>query len=332
MKVKLPLFVTIALFILMYGLGSVSFPGFFALQTFYYLLIDNAFLIIMGVGMTFVILSGGIDLSVGSVLALTTMIVSSLIEKNQIHPFVVIPLVLLMGTGFGGFMGFLIQYFGLPPFIVTLGGLYLARGLCYIVSIDTIAITHPIYTFLSQFQINLIGKNFISINVVLAFVMVLVGVYLAHYTKFGRTVYAIGGNEQSALLMGLPVGRTKIKVYAFSTFCATLAGIAFTIYMRSGYALHGVGMEMDAIAAVAIGGTLLTGGYGYVIGTVFGVLISGTIQYLIMFQGTLNAWWTKIAIGFLVCLFCLLQRFFSARQANRAVAVRNKQQGEVSAV
>ncbi|NMB00553.1 MAG: sugar ABC transporter permease YjfF [Firmicutes bacterium] len=327
MRSKLPLLVTILLFVLMYGLGSAFFPGFFALQTFYYLLIDNAFLIIMGVGMTFVILSGGIDLSVGSLLALTTMVVSSLIEKNQMHPFLVIPLVLLMGTGFGAFMGFLIQAFKIPPFIVTLGGLYLARGLCYVVSIDTIAITHPIYNFLSQYKIRIIGNNFISVNVVLAFIMVLLGVFLAHYTKFGRTVYAIGGNERSAMLMGLPVGRTKVLIYAFSSFCATLSGIAFTFYMRSGYALHGVGMEMDAIAAVAIGGTLLTGGHGYVIGTLFGVLISGTIQYLIMFQGTLNAWWTKIAIGALVCIFCLFQKLLTVRQDSQP-SLRSKRQPE----
>jgi len=330
MKSKLPLFVTIALFALMYGFGSVRYPGFFALQTFYYLLIDNAFLIIMAVGMTFVILSGGIDLSVGSLLALTTMVVSSLIEKSQIHPFVVLPLVLAMGTGFGAAMGFLIQAFKIPPFIVTLGGLYLARGLCYVVSIDTIAITHPLYNFLSQYKIRIIGNNFISVNVVLALVMVLLGVYLAHYTKFGRTVYAIGGNERSALLMGLPVGRTKVMIYAFSSFCATLAGIAFTFYMRSGYALHGVGMEMDAISAVAIGGTLLTGGYGYVVGTVFGVLISGTIQYLIMFEGTLNAWWTKIAVGALVCIFCLLQRLFVTRQERQGL-VKSTQRSETLA-
>lgn len=327
MRSKLPLLVTILLFVLMYGLGSAFFPGFFALQTFYYLLIDNAFLIIMGVGMTFVILSGGIDLSVGSLLALTTMVVSSLIEKNQMHPFLVIPLVLLMGTGFGAFMGFLIQAFKIPPFIVTLGGLYLARGLCYVVSIDTIAITHPIYNFLSQYKIRIIGNNFISVNVVLAFIMVLLGVFLAHYTKFGRTVYAIGGNERSAMLMGLPVGRTKVLIYAFSSFCATLSGIAFTFYMRSGYALHGVGMEMDAIATVAIGGTLLTGGHGYVIGTLFGVLISGTIQYLIMFQGTLNAWWTKIAIGALVCIFCLFQKLLTVRQDSQP-SLRSKRQPE----
>ena len=162
--------------------------------------------------------------------------------------------------------------------------------------------------------------------------MVLVGIYLAHFTKFGRNVYAIGGNEQSAILMGLPVARTKILVYAFNGFCAALSGVAFTFYMRSGYALHGTGMEMDAISAVAIGGTLLTGGYGYVIGTVFGVLIAGIIQYLIMFQGTLNAWWTRIAIGFLVCVFCLLQRFFTARQARQTEVRRQEIKGEPTAL
>lgn len=332
MKTKLPLLVTIGLFVLMFGLGSAAFPGFFALQTFYYLLIDNAFLIIMAIGMTFVIISGGIDLSVGSVLALTTMVTSSLIEKQHLHPLIVIPLALLMGAAFGAFMGYLIQTFKIAPFIVTLGGLYLARGLCYLVSIDTIAITHPFYTFLSQYQIKIIGNNFISINVILAIIMTIVGLYLAHYTKFGRTVYAIGGNEQSALLMGLPVARTKVLIYTFNGFCAALSGIAFTFYMRSGYALHGTGMEMDAISAVAIGGTLLTGGFGYIIGTVFGVLISGTIQYLIMFQGTLNAWWTKIAIGFLVCVFCLLQRFFGAKKTPPTAVSKKELKTETTAL
>jgi simple sugar transport system permease protein len=142
--------------------------------------------------------------------------------------------------------------------------------------------------------------------------MVIFAIYLAHYTQFGRTVYAIGGNEQSAVLMGLPVARTKVLIYTFSGFCAALGGILFTFYMLSGYALHARMMETDAIAAVVIGGTLLTGGYGYVLGTMFGVLILGTIQTLIMFQGTLSSWWTKIVYGILVLLFCLFQRFFEA--------------------
>ncbi|HBE78438.1 MAG TPA: sugar ABC transporter permease YjfF [Firmicutes bacterium] len=309
---NVPLLATIGLFILMFGIGSATFPGFFSLQNFYYLLIDNAYLIIMAIGMTFVIISGGIDLSVGSLLALTTMMTSSMLEKGHFSPLVVIPLVLLMGLAFGTFQGYLIQTFNMAPFIVTLGGLYLARGLCYVVSIDTIAINHPFFKAVSQLQINVIGNNFISANVVIAMAIIIVGMYLAHYTNFGRTVYAIGGNEQSAVLMGLPVARTKIQIYALSSLFTTISGIAFTFYMRSGYALHGQGMEMDAIASVVIGGTLLTGGVGNVFGTVFGVLIFGTIQSYINFDGNLNAWWTRIVIGMLVFLFCLLQRVFEA--------------------
>ena len=322
---------TIGLFSLMFGVSSVTLPGFFSLQNFYYLLIDNAYLIIMAVGMTFVIISGGIDLSVGSLLALTTMVTSSLVEKQLVNPMIVIPLVLLMGTVFGLFQGYLIQTFNLAPFIVTLGGLYLARGLCYIVSIDTIPIVHPFFTAVSQFQINVIGNNFISVNVVIAVIMTIIGIFLAHYTKFGRTVYAIGGNEQSALLMGLPVAKTKMLIYTFSGFCTALSGIAFTFYMRNGYALHGKGMEMDAIAAVVIGGTLLTGGEGYVFGTLFGVLIYGTIQSYINFNGTLNAWWTRIVIGLLVFVFCLMQRFFETGKITRRADQKSVRKTETAA-
>jgi galactofuranose transport system permease protein len=310
---NLPMYVTICLFVLMFGLGAVSFTGFFSLQNFLNLFIDNAYLIIIGVGMTFVIISGGIDLSVGSALALSTMLASSLLEKSHMDPLFVIPIVLLVGVTLGLFMGFLIQKFDLPPFIITLAGLYLARGLCYVISLDTIGITNAFWQKAAQSQIH-IGTSFISPSVVIALVVFLGGIFMSRYTKFGRTVFAVGGNEQSAMLMGLPVARTKIALYGFSGFCSALAGIVFTFYTQSGYALNGKGMEMDAIAAVVIGGTLLTGGVGSVIGTLFGVFIFGTIQLLIAFQGTLNSWWTRIAIGFLVFLFCFLQRIFEARK------------------
>ncbi len=141
-----------------------------------------------------------------------------------------------------------------------------------------------------------------------------IALYLAHYTRFGRSVYAIGGSEQSALLMGLPVARTQILVYTLSGFCSALAGVVFTFYMLSGYGLHAVGMELDTIAAVVIGGTLLTGGVGFVIGTFFGVLIQGVIQTIISFEGTLSSWWTKIVIALLLFFFILLQRLFSSRR------------------
>jgi simple sugar transport system permease protein len=306
----LSLVVTIGLFLLMYGLGAKLYTGFLSPQVFLNLFIDNAFLGVTAIGMTFVIISGGIDLSVGCVIALTTMISAHCLEVSHWNPALVILLVLLVGSALGFAMGCLIHFFKLPPFIVTLAGYFLARGLCYVISIDTIPITNSFYTKVSQYRIPMPGHSFISINVIIMLVVVLAAIYLAHYTKFGRTVYAIGGNEQSAILMGLPVGRTKILVYTLNGFLSALAGVVFTIYMLSGYGLHAVGMEMDAIAAAVIGGTLLSGGVGYVFGTLFGVLILGTIQTLIEFQGTLSSWWTKIVIGVLLFLFCLLQRLF----------------------
>jgi simple sugar transport system permease protein len=197
--------------------------------------------------------------------------------------------------------------------------MFLARGLCYLISINSITIDDPLYVAMSQTRLEL-GDAFVSPSVVIAVLMLALAIYLAHYTRFGRAVYAIGGNEQSALLMGLPVGRTKIGIYAFSGFCAALAGVLFSFYMLSGYGLHAQGTELDAIAAVVIGGTLLTGGYGYVAGTLTGVLILGVIQTLIAFDGTLSSWWTKIAIGALLFIFCFAQRLMSLGAARAADA------------
>ncbi|AMP14600.1 galactofuranose ABC transporter, permease protein YjfF [Collimonas pratensis] len=311
--------VTVVLLLLMFGLGSVAYTGFFSLQVVLNLLIDNAFLLVIAIGMTFVILSGGIDLSVGSVLALTTMISAYLLQYWHWPPLLVIACVLLIGSGFGALMGALIHYFKLQAFIVTLAGMFLARGLCYLISINSITIDQPLYVTLSQARIGVFGA-FISPSVLIAMIMLALAIYIAHYTRFGRAVYAIGGNEQSALLMGLAVGRTKVLVYAFSGFCAALAGVLFSFYMLSGYGLHAQGTELDAIAAVVIGGTLLTGGYGYVAGTLSGVLILGLIQTLIAFDGTLSSWWTKIVIGVLLFIFCMAQRLMSLG-ATRSVAL-----------
>jgi simple sugar transport system permease protein len=313
----LPLAATVSLFVAMGALGSVLYDGFFSAQVFLNLLIDNAFLIVVAVGMTFVILSGGIDLSVGSVIALTTMVSASLVEKHGWSPAAVIPLVLLMGLVFGGVMGVLIERFRLQPFIVTLAGMFLARGLCYLISIDSISITDEFYASVSQLRIPLGGGASLSISAVIALAVLLAAVFVAHCTPFGRTVYAIGGSEHSAMLMGLPVRSTLVGVYALSGFCSALAGVIFTFYMLSGYGLHAMGLELDAIAAVVIGGTLLSGGVGYVAGTLFGVLTLGIIQTLIAFDGTLSSWWTRIVVGALLFFFCLLQRFFTGRVPRR---------------
>lgn len=303
-----PVLITIGLFAIAFLIGSLRYTGFFSVQVLFNLLIDNSFLLIVALGMTFVILSGGIDLSVGSVLALTTMLSAFLVEQLGWPPFVVIPLVLAFGALFGCGMGAVIHYFKIQPFIVTLAGMFLARGLCYVISIQTITITDPFYTKMALTKIRFPGGSFISISVIIALVLFLLAMYLSHNTRFGRNIYAIGGNEQSAVLMGLPIARTKMSVYAFSGFCSALGGVVFTFYMLSGYGLHAVGLELDAIAAVVIGGTLLTGGVGYVAGTFFGVMIQGLIQTIITFEGTLSSWWTKIVIGLLLFVFILLQR------------------------
>ncbi|WP_294765761.1 galactofuranose ABC transporter, permease protein YjfF [uncultured Rhodoferax sp.] len=309
----IPLAATVSLFAAMSVFGGVSYTGFFSAQVFLNLLIDNAFLVIVAVGMTFVILSGGIDLSVGSVVALSTIVLAKLVQHLHWNLVAAIPLVLCMGTLFGAFMGWLIQRFRLQPFIVTLAGMFLARGLCYLISIDSISITDEAYTVLAQTRIHLWSEGpMVSISAILALLVLGAAVFIAHGTEFGRTVYAIGGSEHSAVLMGLPVARTNVMVYALSGFCAALGGVVFTFYMLSGYGLHAVGLELDAIAAVVIGGTLLSGGVGYVAGTLFGVLTLGVIQTLLMFDGSLSSWWTRIVIGALLFVFCVLQRVFEA--------------------
>ncbi|QGH36967.1 sugar ABC transporter permease YjfF [Gracilibacillus salitolerans] len=314
---QLPLLATISLFVLMFSFGSLRYTGFFSTQVFLNLFIDNAFLIVIAVGMTFVILSGGIDLSVGSLIALTSMVAASLTMEAQLSPWIVVPISLLVGTVFGVVQGVLIHLYNLQPFIVTLAGMFLARGLSYMISVETISIDHSFFSYMASTRIPLPGDNFISISVVIALIVVIIAIFLAHLTNFGRTVYAIGGSEQSAMLMGLPVGRTKILIYTLSGFCASLAGLIFTFYMLSGYGLHANGMELDTIAAVVIGGTLLTGGAGYVAGSVVGVLILGIIQTIIVFEGTLSSWWTKIAIGVLLFLFIVLQRVIVLRSEKK---------------
>jgi galactofuranose transport system permease protein len=309
-----PLAVTIALFLAMAGAGGTLYEGFLSPQVFLNLLIDNAFLCIAAVGMTFVILTGGIDLSVGAVIALTTMVSATLVERYGVHPALAIPLVLIMGATFGALQGLLVQRFKLQAFIVTLGGMFLARGLCYLISTESISIRNPLYADIAQARIPLGLDASLSVGAVVALAVVLAGMHLAHSTSFGRTAYAIGSSESSATLMGLPVGSVLIRVYALSGLCSALAGVVTTFYMLSGYSLHAVGLELDAIAAVVIGGTLLRGGVGYVIGTLFGVLTLGIIQTLIAFDGTLTSWWTRIAVGILLLLFCLLQRLFEGNR------------------
>ncbi|MEO3813952.1 galactofuranose ABC transporter, permease protein YjfF [Sphaerisporangium sp. B11E5] len=309
-----PVLGTACLFVAMFVAGGIRYEGFATGQILLNVLVDNSFLLVIAVGMTFVILAGGIDLSVGSVVGLSTMIAASLLSGPGAWPSpLVMLLVLAIGTALGMAMGAIIHFFEIQPFIVTLAGMFLARGLCYTISTDSIPISDPLFTAIAQTRIDLTSELWISPSVLIGLFVVLVAAYVLHYTRLGRNVYAVGGGEQSALLMGLPVARTKIAVYTISGFCSALGGLLFAFYTLSGYGLHAVGWELDAIAAVVIGGTLLTGGSGYVLGTVLGVLMLGLIQTVLSFEGTLSSWWTRIVIGLLLFVFIVLQRLIAWR-------------------
>ena len=319
-----PVLVTLSLVVAMFTAGSLHYPYFGTGQVFLNLFVDNSFLLVAVVGMTFVILTGGIDLSVGSVVALSTLLCAELAGHGW-PAYAVFPVVLLVGATLGLAMGSIIHFFEIQPFIVTLAGMFLARGLCYAITVDAISITNPSFTRIAGYSLALPWELFLTMGAVLSLVVVAIGLYFLHLTSFGRTVYAIGGNRQSAVLMGLPVARTEVLVYTISGTCSALGGILLSFYMLSGSGSLAVGMELDAIAAVVIGGTLLTGGTGYLLGSLLGVLVLGLIKTLITFQGTLSSWWTKIVVGLLLLAFILLQRLVFHRQAvsKRVAACRS---------
>lgn len=314
----LPFYATLFICVLAYTACVMQFPAMLSTRVAGNLLTDNAFLGIAAVGMTFVILSGGIDLSVGSVIAFTGVLLAVLITKYGVHPLVAFAVALIITTTFGAIMGVIIHYLDVPAFIVTLAGMFLARGMCFVMTTDSIPINHEFYSMLQGLFYRLPGGGRLTFIGGLMVLVFLCGIVMAHFSRFGSYIYAIGGNRTSAELMGVPVARTTITIYALSGFLSGLAGIVFSLYTSAGYSLAAVGVELDTIAAVVIGGTLLTGGVGYVAGTFVGVVIQGIIQTYIVFDGTLSSWWTKIVVGALLFAFIALQRtlvFLSTRRA-----------------
>ena len=297
---------SLVLFIVMFTAVVARYDFASPTQVFLNLLVDNAYLIVLAVGMTFVILTGGIDLSVGSVIALSTVILATALKAGWPMPLAV-GAVLVVGPLLGLMMGLVIEYFDVQPFIATLAGMFLARGLCYVISVDTLPIKDQT---LRQFGLNyvyLYEDKFIRWTVVAALVVVVIAVYVLHQTRFGRTVYAVGGNRQSAQLMGLNASRARVSVYAISGLCAAFAGLLLGVQKLSGYSLNGIGLELDAIAAAVIGGVLLSGGVGFVLGSLIGVLVLGTIQTFVT-AANLDSYWTRIMTGVLLLMFVLVQR------------------------
>ena len=316
-------YATIGIFLIIYIFGAVNYgdKGFLTLRTLIIsMFTENAYYGISAVGMTMVLITGGIDLSVGAVSSLTGMLIAYGVAKMGLHPFVCLAFALVIGVGLGALMGAAIHYLNVPPFIMTLTGMFLTRGVCSLISRESIEINNELIDALAGFKIYIKWWNedgewakikpicYINFNLLLFIIMIIIGTILLQRTRFGRNVYAIGGNEQSAKLMGLPVARTKIIVYAFNGFCSVLAGFAYVLYVKSGWNLALQGGELEVITCAVIGGTLMTGGVGYMIGTLFGVLLKSAIPCLITFNGNLLSWWGKIATGLLLLLFIFIQR------------------------
>lgn len=310
----IPLLMTLIVFVVLYAFAYSRFSSFGTMRIVGNLLRDNAYWGIAAIGMTFVIISGGIDLSVGSVIAFTGVFCALMIGQNGWDPVVTFAVMLTIGTIFGAMMGFFIHQFKIPAFIVTLSGLFLARGMAYVLSTDSIRIDHPFYDMVSDIVYIFPDKGRFTFAAGVFLVVLSAGIFLAHFTRFGRNIYALGGKADAALLLGVPVERTTIAVYALSSFLATFAGIILSLSKHSGDSTIAVGLELDVIAAVVIGGTLLTGGVGYVIGTFIAVMTLGTIQTYLTLDGSLTPWWIKIVIGVLLFAFVSLQKLLSGRQ------------------
>ena len=299
-----------------FAVGATLYGGFGSARNLMDLLRDNAWLGIAAAGATLVILSGNIDLSVGSMIAFTTVLVAVLIERLRVPPPLAIALALISGAIVGAAMGSLIHFYGLPAFMVTLAGLFLLRSSAFALAewtnpnhvAESIGIHHPLMLQWSVAGARLArGVKFSAHAMALLAVFITI-IVLAHRTIVGRNIYGIGGDENAARLMGIPVGRTKILVYAIAGLCSAAAGVAATIYKSSGDPAGFVGAELDVITAVVIGGTLLQGGSGYVAGTFCGVLTIGVIQAIINFQGTLAGAWPRIIIGALLFAAIVVQQ------------------------
>ena len=327
---NLLLTITIVIFLLMYT-GAIIFQGqgFTKPQMFFNILNANAALIITACGMSIVMISGGIDISVGGVVALVSMCCAVYLDHHNGSILGSILIALGIGLAYGIVQGTLVAYFDIQPFIVSLAGMFFARGMTTIVNTAPFNVADPEFTKLKQTRIKIPGMGsvnkkgmyipaYIEIGVVVALVLVVILFLVLRYTKLGRSFYAVGGNKQSALMLGVNVKRTKFISHVICSMMAGIGGYVYFLHVGSGSASHAMGMEMNAIASSIIGGTMLSGGVGNIVGTLFGVLSLSTIQNIVASAGLDEAWWTGITIASMLCVFLLIQSIV-IRQKKRAL-------------
>ena len=327
------MFISIGIFVIMYLAAMLTLGGGFRKpQQIFDLLNDNAALIIISCALTVVMITGGINISVGGVIGLTVMSCALFLNNNG-SILMTFLLALGIGLGFGILQGFLVSYLEIQPFIVTLAGMFLARGLTTILSVNPVKVTHEGFLELVKAKLkiswlgyaaqngNLIPAK-IEIGAIVAVLVVILMFLLLRYTRLGRNIYAVGGNQQSALMLGINVKRTLFWSYVISGLLSGLAGFVFLMHKPAGNASVALRSEMDAIAASIIGGTLLTGGVGNVIGTFFGAMILATIQKIIALSPLNASWWQEMANGAMLSFFILLQSVVLMRKNGVRIARR----------
>lgn len=312
----IPTITAVVIFVLMLVMGEALFGTYLRMGFFSSLFMDHAYLIILAVAMTLPILTGGIDLSVGAVVAITSVIGVKMTMAG-IPAIVAIIVMLVLGLAFGTLAGVLIEEFNMQPFIATLSTMFLARGIASMISTDSLTLPeNNNFDFISA-NIKIIDQPKIShdltinVGVIIAVLVVIAGYIFLHKTRTGRTIYAIGGSRSSAELMGLAAKRTNYIIYMTSGTLAALASIVYTANVGSAKNTVGVGWELDAISSVVIGGTLITGGFGYVLGSVIGALVRSIIDPLTSDFGV-PAEWTTIVVGAVILIFVVLQRAVTA--------------------
>jgi simple sugar transport system permease protein len=332
---NLLLSITIVVFFVMY-IGAIVFQGkgFLKPQTFFNILNANAALILMSCGLTLVMIIGSIDISVGGVAALVSMCCAVYLDRNVLNPeeglqpgnvFVSMLIALGIGLAYGLVQGYLIAYLDIQPFIVSLAGMFFARGMTTIVHTNPFNVENKSFVALKETRIivpgmgsvNKLGKYvnaYVEIGVIVALLAVLVLFFVLRYSKLGRSFYAVGGNKSSALMLGINVKRTKFFAHLLCGILAGIGGYVYFLHVGSGAASHASGAEMNAIASSIIGGTMLTGGVGNIIGTLFGVLSLATIQSIVSSAGFDQAWWTGITVAAMLCLFLVVQSIVIARK------------------
>lgn len=327
---NLLLLITVVVFVLMYA-GAMIFlgEGFLKAQNFFNILMSQSALIITACGMSLVMITGGIDISVGGVVALVSMCSAVYLDFKGGNLFVSILIALGIGLAYGVVQGFLVAYLDIQPFIVSLAGMFFARGATTIVHSNPFNVENEAFVALKDTRIvvpglgsvNRLGKYvdaYINIGVIIAILVVVLLFVVLRWTKLGRAFYAVGGNRQSALMLGINVKRTRFVAHVLCSLLAGVAGYVYFLYVGSGSPSHASGMEMNAIASSIIGGTMLTGGVGNIIGTFLGVLSLSTIQNIVSSIGLDDAWWTGITVAAMLCVFLVIQSIVMARKKKAA--------------